>query len=136
MLIGSDLCPYLMKNGCYTRGKNHPVIQETHLGWIFLGHIPKEGADRSTALFICNEPPIDFQLQRFWEQEEIVSPIRTKEEETVERHFVEITTADETGRFVVRVPRHSQNLQIGDSYTTAEYRFQQLERKLRRNLEL
>jgi len=43
---------------------------------------------------------------------------------------------DETGRFIVRLPRHSQNLQLGDSYTTAEYRFQQLERKLTRNLEL
>jgi hypothetical protein len=80
MLIGSDLYPCLMKNGRYTRGKNHPFIQETHFGWSLLGRVPKEGADRSTALFICNEPPIDFQLQRFWEQEEIVSPIRTKEE--------------------------------------------------------
>ena len=65
MLIGSDLYPYLMKNGRYTYGKNHPVVQETHLGWILLDRIPKEGADRSTALFICNELPIDFKLQRF-----------------------------------------------------------------------
>ena len=85
-----------MKNGRYTYGKNHPVVQETHLGWILLSRIPREGADRSTALLICNEPPIDFKLQRFWEQEEIVSPIRTKEEEAVERHFVETTTRDET----------------------------------------
>ena len=120
MLVGSDLHPYLMKNGRYTCGKNHLVVQETHLGWILLGRIPKEGADRSTALFICNEPPIDFKLQIFWEQKEIVSPIRTKEEEEVERHFVETTTRDETGRFVERLPRHSQNLQLGNSYTTAE----------------
>ena len=136
MLIVSNLYPYLMKHGRYTYGKNHPVIQETHLGWVLLGRIPKKDADRSTTLFICNEPPIDFKLQRFWEQEEIVSPIRTKEEEAVEEHFVETTTRDETGRFVVRLPRHSQNLQLGDSYTTAEYRFRQLERRLTRNLEL
>jgi hypothetical protein len=49
---------------------------------------------------------------------------------------VETTTRDETGRFVVRLPRHSQNLQLGNSYTTAEYMFQQLERRLTRNLEL
>ena len=134
MLIGSDLYTYLMKNGHYICGRNQPVIQEIHLGWILLGRIPKKGADRSTALFVCNEPPIDFKLQRFWEQEEIVSPIRT-EEEAVERHFMETTTRDETGR-LMRLPRHSQNLQLGDPYTTAEYRFQQLERKLTRNLEL
>jgi len=61
-----------------TYGKIHPVVQETRLGWILLGRIPNEGADRSIALFICNEPPIDFKLQRFLEQEEIVSPIRTQ----------------------------------------------------------
>jgi hypothetical protein len=54
----------------------------------------------------------------------------------VEIHFVETTTRDETGRFVMRLPRHSQNLQLGNSYTTAESRFQQLERKLTRNVEL
>jgi hypothetical protein len=29
MLIGSDLYPYLIKDGCYTFGENHPGIQET-----------------------------------------------------------------------------------------------------------
>ena len=135
MLIGSDLYPYLMKNGRHTFGKNHPVVQETHLGWILLGRIPKEGADRSTTLFICNEPSIDLKLQIFWEQEDIVGPVHTKEEEAVKRHFVETTTRDETGRLIVRL-RHSQNLQLGNSYTIAQYRFQQLERKLTRNSEL
>jgi len=92
MLIGSDLYPYLIKDGCHTFGKNHPVVQETHLGWILLGCIPKEGADRLTTLFICNEPSVEFKLQRFWEQEEIVASVRTKEEDAVERLFVETTT--------------------------------------------
>ena len=126
----------LMKNGRYTCGNNHPVVQETHLGWILLSRIPKEGAGRSTALFICNEPPIDFTLHRFWEQEEIFSPIRSKEEEALEGHVVETTTRDETGRFLVKLPRHLQNLQHGNSYTMAEYRLQQLERKLTSILEL
>ena len=42
MLIGSDLYLYLIKDGRYTFGKKHPVVQETHLGWIQLGRIPKE----------------------------------------------------------------------------------------------
>jgi hypothetical protein len=87
-------------------------------------------------LFICNGPPIDFKLQRFWEQEELASPIRTREAEAVERHFLETNTRDDTGRFIVGLPRHSQNLKLGNSYTMAEYRFKQMERKLTRNLEL
>jgi len=87
-------------------------------------------------LFICNEPSVDFKLQRFWEQEEIVAPVRTKEEEAVERHFVETTIRDETGHFIVSLPRRSQDLQLGNSYTMAQYRFQQLERKLTRNQEI
>jgi hypothetical protein len=65
MLMGSDLYPYLIKDGRYTVGKNCPVVQQTHLGRILLGRIPKEGADKSTTLFICNEPSVDFKLQRF-----------------------------------------------------------------------
>ena len=103
MLIGSDLYPYLIKKGRYTCGKNHPVKQETRLGCILLGRLPKEGADRFTALFMCNEPPVDFKLQRIWEQEEIVLPICTKEEESVEKHFIETTTTHEKGRFIVRL---------------------------------
>jgi hypothetical protein len=79
---------------------------------------------------------MDFKLQRFWEQEEIIELVRTKEEDTVERHFVETTTRDETGRFVVRLPRHSQDLQLGNTYTMAQHRLQQLERKLTRNQEI
>jgi hypothetical protein len=58
------------------------------------------------------------------------------EEEAIERHFVETTTRDETGRFVVRLPRHSQDFQLGESYNKARCRFQQLERRLKKNLEL
>jgi len=36
ILMGSELYPYLMKKGCYKYGKNHPVLQETHLRWILL----------------------------------------------------------------------------------------------------
>jgi len=72
------------------------------------------------------------KLQRFWEQE-IIAPVHTKEEEAIERHFVETTTRDETGCFIVGLPHHSQDLQLGNSYTMAQYRFQQLERKLTRN---
>jgi hypothetical protein len=135
MLIGCDLYPYLIKNGHYTYGKNHSAVQEIHLGWVLLGRIPNEEADRSTALFVSNKLSVEFKLQRFWEQEEIPLPILNEEEEAVERHFVETTTRYETGRFIVKLP-HSQNLQLGDSYTAAEYRFQQLERKLTRNEEL
>jgi hypothetical protein len=83
------------------------VVQETHLGWVLLGRIPNEEADRSTALFISNEPSAEFKLQRFLEQEEILLPIRNNEEEAVERHFVETTARDESGRFIVKLPRHS-----------------------------
>jgi hypothetical protein len=75
-------------------------------------------------------------LQSFWEQEVVVSPIRTKEEVAVERHFVGTTTRTETGCFVVRVPGYLQNLQLEDTYSTAKYMFHQLEGKLTRNFEL
>jgi hypothetical protein len=49
------LYPYLIKYGRYTFGENHPVIQETHLGWVPLGRLPdKITCQTSTSLFLSN----------------------------------------------------------------------------------
>ena len=56
--------------------------------------------------------------------------------EVVERHFVEMTTRVETGRFIVSLPRRVQDPQLGNSYTMAQHRFQLLERRLTKNQEL
>ena len=80
MLIGSDLYPYLMKHGRYTHGKNHPVIQQTHLGWV-LGRIPRKGADRST-LFICNKPPTDFKLKVLGARRNCFAPRKKQQKDT------------------------------------------------------
>jgi hypothetical protein len=66
MLIGSDLYPYLIKNGHYTFGENHPIIQETHLGWLLLGRLPDEKpCQTSTSLFLSNTSSLESQLRKF-----------------------------------------------------------------------
>jgi hypothetical protein len=39
MIIGADLCPYLIRPVRVICGDNHPVLQETSLGWILLGRL-------------------------------------------------------------------------------------------------
>jgi hypothetical protein len=69
MIIVADLYPYLIRPGWVTCGDNHPVLQETSLGWILLGRLPEAGACHTTALHISNIKDTGSQLQRFWEQE-------------------------------------------------------------------
>jgi hypothetical protein len=135
MLIRSDLFAYLMKSGLYPCGKNYPVVQETHLGWL-LRRIPKEGICVTATLFLSNEGTLDFILQIFWEQDEIIFTTCTKEQQVAEQHFVETTTRDETGFFIIRLPRHVDHPSLRNSYTTAECTFQQLGIKLTINIEL
>nr|CAD7428726.1 unnamed protein product [Timema monikensis] len=78
-----------------------------------------------------NHPPnLSKQLQRFWEQEEFVSFPCTNEERYCEQHFIENTSRDETGHFVVRLPRRTDRASLGESIIGAKNRFQHLERKL------
>jgi hypothetical protein len=74
-------------------------------------------------------------LQRFWEQEEIVSPICTKEEEAVERHYVEI---NHQGR---NMAIRSETLSFTKSSTWTFLHYGRIQisaigKKLTRNLEL
>jgi hypothetical protein len=75
---------------------------------------------------------LDGQLKRFWEQEEICTPIMTPEEHSCEEYFNATTIRTTEGRYVVRLPLNSQESSLGDSYEIAKQRLLQLERQLTR----
>lgn len=138
ILIGAELFMNLLLKGQMTMGENYPVLQETRLGWIIAGRLtPTKLADSvSTSLCVINDMNVQHQLQRFWEIEELNSTTRSKEDQFCEKHFTEYTTRDNMGRFIVRLPQRQNCAPLGESLTTAERRFLQLERKLNKNPEL
>ncbi|XP_026830502.1 uncharacterized protein LOC113563287 [Ooceraea biroi] len=70
------------------------------------------------------------QLQRFWEQETLSEGrFYTEEEKRYEKQFLETTTRDVDGRFIVRLPVRP-GIILGESRSQAQRRFEQLERRL------
>lgn len=142
ILLGAEICAYIHRSGRVTRDPNHPVLQETEFGWILSGRY-ETGTHPSTvprrpvaSFFVKTDVEIQNQLQRFWEIEDVGRAPLTREEQQCEAHFVQHTTRDNTGRFVVRLPFHADPDNLGDSFTMASRRFQLLERRLSRHPDL
>ncbi|XP_055910668.1 uncharacterized protein LOC129945032 [Eupeodes corollae] len=76
-------------------------------------------------------------LKRLWVLDEInPPPVRSREEELVERNFVDTYRRDRDGRFIVTIPLREAWREIGTNELTARRRFFALERKLERDPEL
>ncbi|KAJ0173857.1 hypothetical protein K1T71_011006 [Dendrolimus kikuchii] len=135
LLIGADVFWDLLDNNRIPL-PNGPYLQGSRLGWLISGPINNKNIryNNSHCHFI-QSLSIDTQLRRFWELEEIgcTDSILTSEERKCEEHFVNTTTRDESGRFLVQVPLKEPADVLGDSYESARLRFLALERKLDRS---
>jgi hypothetical protein len=94
---------------------------------------PKELPRKS--FFICNNDNLDQQLQRFWEIEELPNKTRTAEE-MCEEHVKKHTARDDTGRYIVKLPRREGHGRLGESYEQAKRGFHQLERRFQEHQDL
>ncbi|XP_062539092.1 uncharacterized protein LOC134207383 [Armigeres subalbatus] len=98
---------------------SNPVLQRTVLGW------SHSCAQRR-------------QLSRFWEVDSCpTSRGLSKEEAACEQYFTETTTHDESGRFIVRLPKKEGILShLGDSKAGALRRLRWMQRRLIKNPDL
>ena len=79
---------------------------------------------------MCNLLTLDQQLEKFWNQEEIIKPqISYNNDNYCEEYFLKTVKRNEEGRFIVRLPQ-DPNISLGDSRTGALRRLQSLERRL------
>ncbi|GFX42821.1 uncharacterized protein LOC103569155 [Trichonephila clavipes] len=80
---------------------------------------------------------IEFQLDRFWQLEELceTKPF-TNEEIACENHFKIIHTRESTGRFAVNFPFRDSTDELGSSRDTVVHRLQQIERRFNENKSL
>jgi len=75
------------------------------------------------SLFIRNSGNLDQQLQRFWEIEELPNKTWKPEEILCKEHFKKHTARNDTGRYIVRIPRREGEGRLGESYEQAKRRF-------------
>ena len=88
---------------------------------------PEGAHSAQTSLQLAIDHSLSFSLQRFWEQEDSLTPLipLTSEELECEEHFVKTHSRDFTGRYIVRLPIKKSLHTFGDSYNAA---FRMLER--------
>ncbi|XP_062540962.1 uncharacterized protein LOC134209004 [Armigeres subalbatus] len=143
VLLGTELFFQLLEPGKMNLSADEslPILQNTKLGWIVAGRYKDQksiSTHTSTCLIVSSEDELSRRLRKFWELEQYSPPSSylSEEEQLCEQHFVEHTTRDKSGKFVVRLPFLLDPQKLGESRQIAERRLHYIERKLDRNPEL
>lgn len=136
LLIGAGLFWSLLRVGQIKRQKGQPYLQKTQLGWVIGGELAISHNDTPSS--VCNlvtNAMLQKQIEQFWDQEEIQERQHTKEEEACESYLASTFRRDESGRFIVRLPKR-ENVTLGDSEEQARRRLISLERRFAKDPEL
>ncbi|XP_014214634.1 uncharacterized protein LOC106643863 [Copidosoma floridanum] len=114
-----------------THNTTNIILQKTSLGWIAAGGSDNISTSRKAS---CNVVKLDTMIERFWLVEEIdTEPSKSRDEIACEKHFVNNTRRDPTGRYIVRLPFRCNKFELGESCSQALNRFYSLERKFKVN---
>lgn len=133
-ILGADMFASLVGKNKVFGPQGTPVALETDLGYVIMGRVPVSMAysSENTSTF-CGilEPSLEILISRFWEIEEISSPIvLSKEDSECERMFSSTYSREKDGRYTVSLPFKEDPSVLGDSYKTALRRFLNLEKRL------
>ena len=136
IILGCQIFTSILLSNKVSRLPHEPVAIETLLGYLVLGNAPilpleNHNVVRSYCTFAGDE---DACLSRFFDLEDLPrSDFLTPDEKECEAIFVETTTRDASGRYVVALPFRGDAGDLGNSRQLAERRFHQLERRLLSN---
>nr|CAH7735528.1 unnamed protein product [Callosobruchus chinensis] len=133
ILLGAGLFYQILRHGTRSLGPNKPVLQNTVFGWVLSGNLVLNNANHKK---VPSNIEVQNQLEKFWQIEEIpdTKPM-TLEETECERIFIETTTRNEQGHFVVELPLRDNFHELGSTLDAAKKRLQSVERKFERNID-
>ncbi|XP_058826944.1 uncharacterized protein LOC131686930 [Topomyia yanbarensis] len=136
LLIGMELYYDLLLEGFLKLGPEKPILQGTVFGWVASGKVGSSRPESTLKLaHVTSTQSLDEQLSRFWEIESCwTTSTQSLEETACENHFAASVFRDQTGRFVVTLPKRAEILnQLGNSKEIATRRFRALERRFDAN---
>ena len=141
LLIGADIIPLIMKIGVTKNLCGSLLAQETVFGWVLSGPVPSPTiAAFHTAVQGQTMCPLDQQLRRFWEIEEIPQKkVLSKSDAYCEELFCRTVTRTQSGQYMVTLPFRSEFpevLTLGASRPAALAMYRSSERRWERNPEL
>jgi len=141
ILLGANVYGSLLLGDIKRASGDGPIAQNTALGWIVSGPI-------TTGMMSTNPPAaralrcaaadleLQESLQRFWIQEEILSPSatqRTPDERECEAHFMRTFSRDASGRYMVRLPFRTARSVLGESRTSAALMLSRVNNRIQRD---
>nr|CAI5867734.1 unnamed protein product [Callosobruchus analis] len=136
ILLGAGIFFDLLCSGRIKLGENLPVLQQTLLGWIISGPLPREMNSSSNFCNLAIEASLDKQIEKFWLLEEVTTQKpQSREEIECENLFVETTRRDDSGHLVVTLPTRENVRDLGENLTNAVQRLYAMERKFSKNVE-
>ncbi|XP_050307697.1 uncharacterized protein LOC126744367 [Anthonomus grandis grandis] len=139
LLLGVPLFSEIILPGFRKSINGSPCAIKTIFGWILIG-----GNNTPTNEFVslCTyvpstipvESPLDINLHKFWELEDVPDKVLlSPEEQRCEDFFVSTCSQKPDGRYVVRLPFKQPDIDLGDTRHQALRRFNLLENRLIRN---
>ena len=136
VLLGVDVFTDVLLSGRRRGPAGAPVAMETLFGWVLCGNV-ESSVSCLSAVTVCHTSieANDDVIRKFWEIEEppnqAVSHLSQNERIAVQ-HFKTNHTRKQDGRFVVPLPKQSNDMILGESRSQAVRRFLSLERSLNR----
>ncbi|GIY59832.1 reverse transcriptase [Caerostris darwini] len=105
---------------------------ESIFSWVILGKTKGISQTIISNHASCNA--VEFELDKFWQLEEIsnIKPY-TQEETACENHFIQTFSRDSTGRFAVKFPFRESSDELGSFRDIAIHRLHQIERRFAKN---
>ena len=134
LLLGADVFVHVMRHGRRHGPSGTPSAFQTTFGWVLAGTVRSKCSSPSMTCCVTTTTNDDL-LRRFWEVENVDPQQKalTVEERIVMDHFRANYSRDDTGRFVVSLPRKPNVIPLGESRSLAVKRFLSVERSLKMN---
>ena len=135
VLLGADIFSQSVCHGRRYGPTGTPTAFSTCFGWVLAGSVRGSHPQRKETVCFASSTSCDVLLKKFWEVEDcsFKEPSLSMEERAVMEHFEAHHYRDETGRFVVPLPRKPHVDPLGESRSIAVKRFLTAERSLKAN---
>ena len=135
VLLGVDVFTQVLLQGRRIGPPGSPVAFQATFGWVLAGTCASCYPAARIASHHISLLSGDDLLRKFWETEESPTgkPSLSLDERSVVQHFQTTHYRNESGRFVVPLPRKPDAKPLGESRSQAVRRFLSLEHTLRRD---
>ncbi|XP_029157331.1 uncharacterized protein LOC114929816 [Nylanderia fulva] len=132
LLLGAEVCSFIIEEGVRKGGPEMPIAQKTILGWILSGGSDAAATeDHRRTLRITADYDLADLVRRFWEQEQEPTAVTslTPDEQGSEELFVRSHTRTASGRYMVRLPFSSPPTKLEETRKPAERLLMAMERR-------